>query len=177
LPEVYGDICPPQRRLLLVEKRRSPANRCRAAALVQVAGVHDVAEWRRPPRRGLLRRRSGARPIPHGHLTPAVATGVAIGAIVVGWLIYDVLWFVARGPRWCRRGLDRRASSRGVRPNDLLSGRAAFCTGALLATIMTGNVAMTIMPSQRVLVARWRPDVLLILRRTRRRLGRSTTTT
>jgi uncharacterized membrane protein len=35
----------------------------------------------------------------------------------------------------------------------VLSGRAAFLhVGALLATIMAGNVAMTIMPSQRVLV-------------------------
>src|SRR5678815_6134865 len=34
------------------------------------------------------------------------------------------------------------------------SGRASFLhVGALLATIMAGNVAMTIMPSQRMLVA------------------------
>ena len=39
------------------------------------------------------------------------------------------------------------------RPNELLSGRAAFLhVGALLATIMAANVALTIMPSQRVLV-------------------------
>jgi len=90
------------------------------------------------------------------NLTPAAATGVAIGAIVVGWLIYDVLWrFVA----------PRSATAAGAASmvalvltvyilTSLLSGRAAFLhVGALLATIMAGNVAMTIMPSQRVLVA------------------------
>ena len=90
------------------------------------------------------------------NLTPATATGVAIGAIVVGWLVYDVLWrFVA----------PRSAAVAGAASivalvlvayilTSLLSGRAAFLhVGALLATIMAGNVAMTIMPSQRVLVA------------------------
>ena len=88
-------------------------------------------------------------------LTPAAATGVAIGAMVVGWLIYDVLWrFVA----------PRSATVAGAGSivalvlivyilTSLLSGRAAFLhVGALLATIMAGNVATTIMPSQRVLV-------------------------
>jgi uncharacterized membrane protein len=91
-----------------------------------------------------------------GDLAPDVATGVAIGAIVAGWLIYDVLWrFVA----------PRSATAAGAASvvalvlivyilTSLLSGRAAFLhVGALLATIMAGNVAMTIMPSQRVLVA------------------------
>lgn len=89
-------------------------------------------------------------------ITPAAATGIAISAIVAGWLVYDVLWrFVA----------PRSATAAGVASivalvlivyilTSLLSGRAAFLhVGALLATIMAGNVAMTIMPSQRVLVA------------------------
>jgi len=88
-------------------------------------------------------------------LTPSAATAVAIGGIVVGWLVYDMLWrFVA----------PRSATAAGVMSivalvlivyvlTSLLSGRAAFLhVGALLATIMAGNVAMTIMPSQRVLV-------------------------
>ena len=89
-------------------------------------------------------------------ITPAAALGAAVGSIVAGWLIYDVLWrFVA----------PRSATAAGVASivalalivyilTSLLSGRAAFLhVGALLATIMAGNVAMTIMPSQRVLVA------------------------
>jgi uncharacterized membrane protein len=101
-------------------------------------------------------------------LTPTVATAVAIGGIVIGWLIYDVLWqYVA----------PKSATAAGVTSvvalvlivyglTSLLSGRAAFLhVGALLATIMAGNVAMTIMPSQRVLVdavtAGRRPDPAL----------------
>ena len=90
------------------------------------------------------------------NLTPAVATGIAIGAIGAGWLIYDALWrFVA--PKSATM-----ASTASIVAlvliayilTSLLSGRAAFLhVGALLATIMAGNVAMTIMPSQRVLVA------------------------
>jgi uncharacterized membrane protein len=88
-------------------------------------------------------------------LTPAAATAVAIGAIVVGWLIYDVLW---------RYVAPRSPVAAGVASivalvlivyalTSLLSGRAAFLhVGALLATVMAGNVALTIMPSQRVLV-------------------------
>jgi uncharacterized membrane protein len=88
-------------------------------------------------------------------LSPVMAVGVAVGSIVVGWLIYDVLWrFV--GPRSAvAAGVLSIAALIGVvyGLTSLLSGRAAFLhVGALLATIMAGNVALTIMPSQRVLV-------------------------
>ena len=88
-------------------------------------------------------------------LTTTAAMGIAIGGIVVGWLVYDVLWqYVA----------PRSTTAAGVLSTislvlivyaltNLLGGRAAFLhVGALLATIMAGNVALTIMPSQRVLV-------------------------
>ena len=90
------------------------------------------------------------------NLTALAAMGVAIGGIIVGWLIYDVLWRVVA---------PRSAAAAGAASivalvlivyilTSLLSGRAAFLhVGALLATIMAGNVAMTIMPSQRVLVS------------------------
>src|SRR6185503_18931026 len=88
-------------------------------------------------------------------LTANTALAVAVGGLVVGWLIYDVLWqYVA--PR-----SETAASVLSVTGlvgivfglTSLLSGRAAFLhVGALLATIMAGNVAFTIMPSQRVLV-------------------------
>jgi uncharacterized membrane protein len=88
-------------------------------------------------------------------LTPAAATGVAIGGIVVGWVVYDVLWrFVA--PRSVTAAAAASIVALAVIVyvlTNLLSGRAAFLhVGALLATIMAGNVARTIMPSQRVLV-------------------------
>jgi len=90
------------------------------------------------------------------NLTPALATGVAIGAIVVGWLIYDGLWrFVApRSATVAGAGSIVALVLIVYTLTSVLSGRAAFLhVGALLATIMAGNVAMTIMPSQRVLVA------------------------
>jgi uncharacterized membrane protein len=88
-------------------------------------------------------------------LTPGVATTVALGSIVVGWLVYDVLWrFIARRSATVAGALSIVALVGVVYAlTSLLSGRAAFLhVGALLATIMAGNVAMTIMPSQRVLV-------------------------
>src|SRR5262245_17448922 len=88
-------------------------------------------------------------------LTPWVATAVAVGSIVVGWLVYDVLWrFVGHRSGTVAGALSIVALIGIVYGlTSLLSGRAAFLhVGALLATIMAGNVAMTIMPSQRVLV-------------------------
>ena len=89
-------------------------------------------------------------------VSATVATGIALGSIVAGWLAYDVAWrfLGARSPAGAGAlsvvvllGLTFALTS-------LLSGRAAYLhVGALLATIMAGNVAMTIMPSQRVLVA------------------------
>jgi uncharacterized membrane protein len=88
-------------------------------------------------------------------LTPTVAMAVAIGGIVIGWLIYDVVWqYVA--PR-----SETAAGAASVVAlvliafglTSVLNGRAAFLhVGALLGTVMAGNVVMTIMPSQRVLV-------------------------
>src|SRR5688572_18744395 len=88
-------------------------------------------------------------------LSPNIATAIALGSIVVGWLAYDVLWrFVAPRSPTAAGALSIVALIGVVYAlTSLLSGRAAFLhTGALLATIMAGNVAMTIMPSQRVLV-------------------------
>jgi uncharacterized membrane protein len=89
-------------------------------------------------------------------LSPGVAVAVAAGSIVVGGATYDLLW---------KRVAPRSATAAGVLSivalvaivvalTTLLSGRAAFLhVGALLATIMAGNVAHVIMPSQRELVA------------------------
>ena len=88
-------------------------------------------------------------------LTPAAALAVAVGSIVIGWLAYDLLWrFVARWSAVAAGVLSIVALiAIVVGLTSLLSGRAAFLhVGALLATIMAGNVALTIMPSQRVLV-------------------------
>jgi uncharacterized membrane protein len=88
-------------------------------------------------------------------LGSGAAVAIGLGSIVAGWLAYDVLWrFVAPRSEAVAGALSIVALiAVVVALTSVLSGRAAFLhVGALLATIMAGNVAMTIMPSQRVLV-------------------------
>jgi len=88
-------------------------------------------------------------------VTPGMAAAVAIGSIVVGWALYDLLWrFVAPRSETAAGVLSIAALvAVVVALTSLLNGRAAFIhVGALLGTIMAGNVRNTIMPSQRVLV-------------------------
>lgn len=88
-------------------------------------------------------------------LSTQASLGIAIGSIVVGWLVYDLLWrFVAPRSAGTAAMLSIAALIAIVYAlTSLLSGRAAFLhVGALLATIMAANVALTIMPSQHVLV-------------------------
>jgi uncharacterized membrane protein len=94
----------------------------------------------------------GARP----DLSPPAAVAIAAGAIIAAWAVYDLLWrFVA--PRWSAGAVLLSIAGLVVLTWLLtytLSGRAAFLhVGAALGTIMAGNVALIIMPSQRVLVA------------------------
>ncbi|HEX7938267.1 MAG TPA: urate hydroxylase PuuD, partial [Gemmatimonadaceae bacterium] len=89
-------------------------------------------------------------------LTHEEAVIKAVGALVIGWLAYEITF----------RTIGRRAPAVAavIGLAVLVSlvmfftahfgGRAAFLhIGALLGTIMAGNVAFTIMPSQRELVA------------------------
>jgi uncharacterized membrane protein len=94
---------------------------------------------------------------------PAVANAshtlgvfVGLGAIAVAWALYEFLQRVV-GPRsagaaaaiWLTAFV---AIAIGL--TQVLSGRAAFLhVGAMLGTIMAGNVVFTIVPSQRHLVA------------------------
>jgi uncharacterized membrane protein len=83
------------------------------------------------------------------------AVGIGIGTLVVGWTVYDLL---------CRSPLGKRdlwfgvvifvlivATAYGL--THVLSGRAAYIhIGALIGTIMVGNVLMLIIPGQRKMV-------------------------
>lgn len=84
------------------------------------------------------------------------AAPIALGVTIGGWLAYELIW----------RTLGKRAPALAVVISGLLfyvavqvlinalSGRAAWIhVGAMLGTIMAGNVAFTIMPSQRELVS------------------------
>lgn len=88
-------------------------------------------------------------------LAPWQAIAIGIGTLVVGWTVYDLL---------CRSPLGRRDGMLGMVMfalivlasyvlSTLLSGRAAYIhVGAMIGTIMVGNVLMVIIPGQRKLV-------------------------
>lgn len=88
-------------------------------------------------------------------ITPGMAIAVGLGTLAGGWLLYDLLW---RSPL----GKGRSAIAISLvlvggivfMLTQLLSGRAAYIhVGALLGTLMAGNVFFHIIPSQRQLVA------------------------
>jgi len=80
---------------------------------------------------------------------------IGIGTLIIGWFIYDLL---------CKTSLLQRKKTFAVIGfaivtiiayilSQLLSGRAAFMhVGALIGTIMVGNVFFTIIPSQKAMV-------------------------
>ncbi|HRH70555.1 MAG TPA: urate hydroxylase PuuD [Flavobacteriales bacterium] len=88
-------------------------------------------------------------------LSPAASVGIGIGSLILGYAIYD---------RMCSSKLildQGRFALVGVvvlcaityALTHLLSGRAAFIhVGAVIGTIMVGNVFFTIIPSQKALV-------------------------
>ena len=89
-------------------------------------------------------------------LTPATATMIGVGTIAGAWLVYDfgLAKLLARAGRMgAVLGLALvLAVAYGL--THVFSGRAAFLhVGAMLGTLMAGNVFRVIMPSQRVLVA------------------------
>ncbi|HEX2190426.1 MAG TPA: urate hydroxylase PuuD [Longimicrobiaceae bacterium] len=88
-------------------------------------------------------------------IAPATAVAVAAGTLVSAWLAYDL----ALGRLLSRMGGAGAAAGFalvlgvGFALTHLLSGRAAFLhVGAMLGTLMAGNVFRVIVPSQRVLV-------------------------
>ena len=90
------------------------------------------------------------------NISPSTAIMIGIGSMVSGWLIYDLL---------CKSPLVHKKKAFAIIGflivvcyafvlSKFLSGRAAFMhVGALLGTIMAGNVFFTIIPSQKELVA------------------------
>jgi uncharacterized membrane protein len=90
------------------------------------------------------------------NLSHAQASLVGIGAILCGWALYEAMQRIV-APR--SAGIAATVWLVGlvaisIALTQLLSGRAAFLhVGAMLGTIMAGNVAITIVPSQRELEA------------------------
>jgi uncharacterized membrane protein len=89
-------------------------------------------------------------------LDPNTAIAISAGALVAGWILYDLLWMTL-GPR--APGVATVLSfallvGAAWAFTELFSGRAAYIeTGVLMGTVMTGNVWMRILPSQRSLIA------------------------
>jgi uncharacterized membrane protein len=90
-----------------------------------------------------------------GPLGPGAAVAVGIGAIVGGWIVYDLLCKspLAKHPRVFGLTLYALlvAASYGLF-HALPPRAAAIHTGAIIGTIMAANVFFVIIPSQRVMV-------------------------
>ncbi|WP_443191608.1 urate hydroxylase PuuD [Pseudomonas indica] len=92
---------------------------------------------------------------PGSDLSPAAAVLIGFGSLAVGWLVYDQL---------CDSPLGKQPALLGAvlfvlvvfaawGYTQVFSGRAAYIhVGALIGTIMVGNVFRIIMPAQRALV-------------------------
>jgi uncharacterized membrane protein len=90
------------------------------------------------------------------NLTHAQASLVGFGAILGGWALYEVMQRIVapRAPTLAMIVWIVGLVAISIALTQLLSGRAAFLhVGAMLGTIMAGNVALTIVPSQRQLEA------------------------
>ena len=88
-------------------------------------------------------------------LSSLQAVGIGIGSLVAGWVIYDALCRspLGRNEKWFGLVVFVLLSGAAYGLTQLLSGRAAFIhIGAMIGTIMVGNVAMLIIPGQRKMV-------------------------
>jgi len=89
-------------------------------------------------------------------LTPFQAIALSIGALAIGWFIYDRLCKspLGRHPRWLALAVYLLTVAFAAFFSLVFSGRAAFLhIGALLGTIMSANVFFVIIPNQKVVVA------------------------
>ncbi len=87
---------------------------------------------------------------------PGAAIAIGVGALVVSWFVYDLLWrSPLAGTGWIAAAVSF-ALLTGVAwgLSQVFSGRGAYIhVGAILGTLMAGNVLRVIMPAQRELVA------------------------
>ena len=93
---------------------------------------------------------------PGSGLSPAAAIGIGIAALVAGWVIYDLLCDSPLGKQPALLGVVLFVLIIGAAwgLSQVFSGRGAFIhVGAIIGTIMVGNVFRVIMPAQRALVS------------------------
>lgn len=90
-----------------------------------------------------------------GTLSHEVAVTLSITALLTGWIIYDGLWrtYGERNPRMATALSIAMLFGAIYGFSQAFSGRAAYIqTGVLIGTLMTGNVWLCILPSQRELI-------------------------
>ncbi|MFF7707824.1 urate hydroxylase PuuD [Pseudomonas sp. NPDC007930] len=93
---------------------------------------------------------------PGSSLSGLEGVGLALGALALAWFVYDILCDSYLGERPALLGLILFVLIIGACYgfSKVFSGRAAYLhTGAIMGTIMVGNVFRIIMPAQRALVA------------------------
>ena len=89
-------------------------------------------------------------------LTPWQAAGIGIGGLVLGWVVYNFLVSskLADSPVLLASVGFAFIMAMAYFFQTMFSGRGALIhTGALMATIMTGNVAMNIIPNTKKVIA------------------------
>jgi uncharacterized membrane protein len=88
--------------------------------------------------------------------TPAVAAAIGIGSLIAGWAVYDGLCRspLGKSDLWLAVAGFALVVGAAWGYGQVFGGRAALLhTGALMATWMSGNVAMLIIPNQRKVIA------------------------
>jgi uncharacterized membrane protein len=94
-------------------------------------------------------------PPPEGTMSVGAATGIGLAVLVVGFLIYDVLWKAMAKSEMVAVAISfvlLAGVTFGL--SRIFSGRAVFIhVGALFGTIMAGNVWMRIWPAQRKIIS------------------------
>ncbi len=111
----------------------------------------------------------GAAVTPESGTSVGAAAGIGLGSLVVGFLVYELLWKgplgknepVAAGLSWVA------ITVAGFALGQVMTGRAVFIhIGSILGTIMAANVWMRIWPSQRKIIAAIRdgnaPDAAVV---------------
>jgi uncharacterized membrane protein len=105
---------------------------------------------------GLIYHMGGLMVEPDSGISVGRAAGIGTLAIILGWVVYDLLWVSPLGKNEAVGTVVSYALLVALTYGltQVMSGRAAWMhVGAVLGTIMTANVWMRILPGQRRMVA------------------------
>jgi len=89
-------------------------------------------------------------------LSKSAATGIGMATLVLGWVVYDLLCRspIGQNDKWMGLAIFVFVSLVAYLLSQVFSGRAAYIHyGAMLGTIMVGNVFFIIIPGQKKMIA------------------------